>query len=87
MATDLTPTLQTAYLAWRRHPTNPNAGPYKTGTVSELLAGDFILGPRAVVEPGGVGSLSGSNRTLTVKRLGQVYTISYPDTQQLIFQR
>lgn len=86
MATDLSAAIQAAYLAWRKNPENPAAVP-KTGLVSELLPGDYLRGPRAVIAPGGFGALSGNNRTLTVTRLGKTYTLVYLNTDTIVFDR
>lgn len=86
MATDLSAAIQAAYLAWRANPENPAAVP-KSGLVSELQAGDYLRGPRAVIAPGGFGGLSGNNRTLTVTRLGKTFTLVYLNGDTVHFDR
>jgi hypothetical protein len=84
VATTLSAAIQAAYLAWRKNPDNAAAVPM-SGLVSELQPGDYLRGPRAVVTV--FGTLSGSNRTLTVTRLGKTFTLVYPNGDTVHFDR
>jgi hypothetical protein len=45
-----------------------------SGTVNELAAEDYLVGARARVVSAGS---TGTNRTLTLERLGQTWTVSW----------
>jgi hypothetical protein len=55
-----------------------------SGTVNELVAGDFLVGPRARVVSAGV---TGTNRTLTLERLGVQFNVTYVGASSLKWLR
>lgn len=85
MATALSAALTNMYLAYR-----PGWGDLPTGffdgTVSELVAGDYLVGARSIVVS--TGATTGGLRALTLERsTGVQFTVNWPATATLRFGR
>jgi hypothetical protein len=78
---------------WKAHRpgvnTDPNAT-MRTGLVSDLVEGDFLVGARATVQPGsGAGGGSATvTRALVLRRRGEVdYTVNWINGSTVWFLR
>jgi hypothetical protein len=70
--------------------TSPTAT-LRSGLVSDLQAGDYVLGARAVVQASGLGAGGGSataSRTVPLLRRGELaFTVSWVNGSTVLFTR
>lgn len=85
MATALSQVVMDAYQKWRISPTKTTKGTLYSGTVSELVTNDFVYGVRAVVTA--TPTVSGANHVVSLSRLGQTFTVTWPSAQTIYFER
>lgn len=86
--TTLSQQLNDLYKSWRPGVGTDPAATLRSGLVSDLQTGDFLIGARATVEATGATSGNPQVRALTLRRRGELdMSVSWPAASTVWFTR